>query len=163
MPAAPAKAVAPPTANEPCTWTITTDTGFSISGHLPTWADDDPSQNQLPVDRLGIALSDINHHHDVCGEILALPLRTPEDHGRHDQAVPVLCGSIDCNPYAAAPELRVPVFNFHLVDDYRIEALGPDGITELAAILRAHADALDQRVRPALIEARNDWARHRAN
>ncbi|WP_329362400.1 hypothetical protein OG896_03985 [Streptomyces sp. NBC_00669] len=146
------------------TWTITTDTGFSISGHLPPWATDDPSEHQLPVDRLGIALSDINHHQDVCGH--ALPLRTPDgsDEPGHDtDPVPVFSGSIDCDPYATEPEPRIPVFNFRLVDDYRMEALGPEGITELAAAFRAHAEVLDTHVRHALIEARGDWARQHTN
>ncbi|WP_328465583.1 DUF6907 domain-containing protein [Streptomyces sp. NBC_00448] len=148
-----------PATDQPRTWTIATDTGFSISGLLPPWATDDPSGHQLPVDRLGIALSDINHHQEICGQILKLTLQTPDDQGR-DDAAPVFCGSIDCDPYATEPDLRVPVFNFHLVDDYRLEALGPDDITELATTFRAHADVLDHHVRPALVEARSDWARN---
>jgi hypothetical protein len=135
----------------PRTWTITTDTGFTISGHLPPWATDDPSAHQVPIDQLGIALSDINHHQDVCGQTLPLPVNTPNTQDQDDQAVPVFCGSIDCDPYATEPELRTPVFNYH------IEALAPDDITRLATLLRTHADELDHHVRPALVQARNDW------
>ncbi|MEW1862730.1 hypothetical protein AB0399_20560 [Streptomyces sp. NPDC088194] len=147
-----------PATDQPRTWTITTDTGFSISGHLPPWATDDPSEHQLPVDRLGIALSDINHHQEIHGQ--TLPLRTPDPCHPDAQSVTVFRGSIDCDPYATEPDLRVPVFNFHLVDDYRLEALGPDDITELATTFRAHADLLDHHVRPALIQARRDWQLH---
>ncbi|BBA98163.1 hypothetical protein RVR_4243 [Actinacidiphila reveromycinica] len=43
----------PPATGKPRTWTITTDTGFSISGHLPSWAADNPGEHRLPVDRTG--------------------------------------------------------------------------------------------------------------
>lgn len=153
--------VSTPTVNTPRTWTITTDTGFSISGHLPHWAADDPSEHQLPVDRLGISLSDINHHQDICGQ--TLPLHCPDPHHRNGRPIPVFHGSIDCDPYATEPELRIPVFNFQLVDDYSIDTLDPDDITHLAATFRAHADLLAHHVRPALVAAREDWATHQSD
>ncbi|WUH92253.1 hypothetical protein OG900_20490 [Streptomyces sp. NBC_00433] len=141
------------------TWTVTTDSGIAVSGHLPYWDEGDPSESEVPLERLGVVLSDINHHRDVSGRFLAVevPARDGEPM-RTGEQVPVFCGAIDCDPYAPASEWRVPVFNFCLVDDYRVTALDPDGVAELAAVLREQADVLDNQVRPALAEARRDWA-----
>jgi hypothetical protein len=72
----------------------------------------------------------------------------------------VLWGSIDCIPYAEDPEPRIPVVNIAIIEDYWINDLDPDGLTELAARLRAQADRLENEIRPRLIAARTDWAHH---
>ncbi|SDO51832.1 DUF6907 domain-containing protein [Actinacidiphila guanduensis] len=143
------------------TWTITTDTGFSISGHLPDWAEEDPSAQGVPIERLGLMLSDINHHRGFVG--CPLPVHVPDGRtGTATESVEVLHVGIDCDPYAPEPELRQPVANLCLVDDYMVPGLDPDGLARLAAALRAHADLLDGEVRAALVRARGDWADSRS-
>jgi len=141
------------------TWTVTTDGGIDVSGHLPFWDEGDPSESGVPLERLGVVLSDINHHREVSGRFLTLdvPARDGEPRSVGEQ-VPVFCGGIDCDPYAPEPQLRVPVFNFRLVDDYCVTGLDPDGVSALAALLREQADLLEDEVRPALAQARRDWA-----
>jgi hypothetical protein len=39
-----------------------------------------------------------------------------------------------------------------------ILGLDPNGLADIATKLRAHADLLDHKVRPALVAARKDWA-----
>jgi len=72
----------------------------------------------------------------------------------------VFWGSIDCSPYAEDPEPRVPVVNIAIVDDFWIMGLDPDGLTGIAAQLRAQADRLDHEIRPRLIACRDDWSTH---
>lgn len=155
----PAHSAPPPAADAGRTWTITTDEGLSVTGHLPAWAEDDPSESGIPLDRLGTVLSDINHHLDTSGQLLRVR-SSPGASGPTDEEVPVFCGSIDCDPYSPDPHQRIPVFTFHLVDDHLITALDPEGVTALAAALRTQADILDHEVRPTLLAARDDWTRN---
>ncbi|WP_328911758.1 MULTISPECIES: hypothetical protein [unclassified Streptomyces] len=86
------------------TWTITTDEGLSVTGHLPTWAEDDPSESGVPLDRLGAVLGDINHHRDTSGQLLRVR-SSPGAFGSTNEKVPVFCGSIDCDPYTPTSAL----------------------------------------------------------
>jgi hypothetical protein len=138
------------------TWSVTTTTGFTVSGHLPAWADEDPSESGVPLGRLSIVLEDVGHRSSFEGQLL--PARSPACEG--DAAGHILWGSIDCNPYVEDPAPRVPVANVALVADYWINDLDPAGVADLAAKLRAQADRLDDEVRPALVAARADWAAH---
>jgi hypothetical protein len=142
------------TAVQTKTWTITT-TGPAITGHLPEWAEEDPSETGVPPDRLDIVLADICHYAEFSGQ----GMHVATDGGTGTFAV-VLGGSIECYPYAEHAAPRIPVVNLQIIDDYWINNLDPDHLTEITAKLRVQADYLDHEIRPALIAARADWATH---
>ncbi|MFJ5608355.1 ATP-binding protein [Streptomyces sp. NPDC093221] len=141
----------------PGTWTIATEGGAVVSGYLPEWAEDDPTEVGVPPDLLPSLLAQINHRSLFEGPML--PLAAPDVwDGVEEDAV--FEGSIDCDPYDEDPRLRMPVVNLHVAVGRWIPALDPQGLAEVTAKLRAHADFLDTKVRPALIAAREDWAAH---
>ncbi|MBM9435023.1 ATP-binding protein [Actinacidiphila bryophytorum] len=149
----------PPPWSTPGKWTITTDSGSATSGYLPAWAEDDPTEAHVPLDQLPERLAGINHRNFFEGPML--PLTAPDVwEGVEEDAV--FEGSIDCNPYDPDPGLRVPVVNLQVCVGRWILGLDPQRVAEVAAKLRTHADFLDEKVRPALIAAREDWAAHPA-
>jgi hypothetical protein len=144
----------------PGMWTITTVNGVQTSGYLPGWAEDDPSEVGVPLEMLGVRLADVSHRSFFEGQIIDVV--APDAHGKAEEEA-VFEASIDCTPYAEDPEPRVPVVDIHAYPEHWILGLGPAGVAEVAAKLRAQADRLDHEVRPALIAAREDWAaRHQA-
>lgn len=136
-------------------WSIATTAGDAISGHLPAWADHDPSATHVPLDQLSVELADISHRAYFDGQLLRVRKGSST---AADECV--LWGVLVCDPYAEEPDPRVPVVNVAVVDDHWITHLDPDGLAELAAKLRAQADRLDQEIRPQLVAARADWAAH---
>ena len=147
----------PPPWSTPGKWTITTNSGSATSGYLPAWAEDDPTEADVPVDQLPARLVGINHRNFFEGPMV--PLTAPDVWGGiEDDAV--FEGSIDCNPYDTDPHLRVPIVNLQVCVGRWALGLDPHGLAEVAAKLRAHADFLDEKVRPALVAAREDWAAH---
>ena len=151
----PARREQPSPWSAPGTWAITTTDGAVTSGYLPAWAEDDPTEIGVPAEELPQRLAQVNHR--TFFEGLMLPLTAPDlwDDVEEDS---VFEGSIDCNPYDPDPRLHVPVVNLQVSVGRYILSLGPDGLADIAAKLRAHADLLDHKVRPALIAARDDWA-----
>ncbi|MFI1097096.1 ATP-binding protein [Streptomyces sp. NPDC020917] len=141
----------------PGAWTITTTEGIAITGHLPAWAEDDPTEVNVPPQELSRRLAMINHRAFFDGP--TLPITAPDlwDGVEEDS---VLEGSIDCNPYDPDPGMRMPVVNLQVSVGRWILGLDPQRLSDIAARLRAHADVLDHKVRPALIAARDDWASH---
>jgi hypothetical protein len=137
------------------TWNITTTNGYTTTGHLPAWAEDDPSTTGIPPQHLGTELAGINHHQPFPGQSVTVSVTDDPGIG----AV-ILSGSIDCAPYSEDPASRQPVVNLQLIDDYWFLNLTPEQLTTLAAQLRAQADHLDHTVRPALTAAREDWTTH---
>ncbi|WP_405583912.1 DUF6907 domain-containing protein [Streptomyces sp. NBC_01190] len=140
------------------TWTVSTTAGYRAKGYLPSWADEDPSEEGVPLDRLPIRLIDIRHCEFFDGQ--SLPVRSPAAGGEAASRAwkeQVLWGNIVCSPYAEDPGLRIPVANVAVVDDYWISDLDPEGVAALAAALRAQADRLDHEVHPRLIAIRADW------
>jgi anti-sigma regulatory factor (Ser/Thr protein kinase) len=147
----------PPPWSTPGRWTVTTDSGAATSGYLPAWAEDDPTEASVPLDELPERLAGINHRNFFEGPMV--PLTAPDVwEGVEEDAI--FEGSIDCNPYDPDSALRVPVVNLQVCVGRWILGLDPPGVAEVAAKLRAHADLLDEKVRPALIAAREDWATH---
>ena len=140
------------------TWTVTTDTGLIVSGYLPSWAREDPSQTGMSVERLWKVLADICHWAEFPGQ----SVRVACDGGPGTDAV-VLGGSIDHHPYAAdvpitpTPAAVLPVVNLQIIGDYWVHDLGPGQLAVIIGKLRAQADFLDHELRPALIAARADW------
>jgi hypothetical protein len=138
------------------TWTITTTNGTSATGYLPGWADDDPSQTGVSVDRLHILLQDIVHETNFSGQVMRL---APREQGPGEDTE-VFVSSLVCTLETEGQEPPIPVVNIHLIEDFWIIGLGPNGIAEIAAALRAQADRLDHEVRPRLIAYRDDWTTH---
>ncbi|UWE07686.1 ATP-binding protein [Actinacidiphila bryophytorum] len=150
----------PPPWSTPGKWTITPDTGPATSGYLPAWAEDDPTEANVPLDQLPERLAAVNHRNFFEGPMM--PLTAPDVwEGAEEDAV--FEGSIDCNPYDPDPRLRAPLVNLQVCVGRWITGLDPDGLAEVAAKLRSHADFLDAKVRPALIAAREDWAAHHSD
>jgi hypothetical protein len=148
----------PPVAAAARRWTITTESGAKVSGHLPAWAEKDPSET-VRDDRLQISLSDLTHW--TCFDGQTVPLDAPGfDKDRYTGPSEILRGSIDCRPYATDPAERVPLVNVELTDDHWINNLDPEGVADLAAKLRAQAERLTNEVLPALLAAREDWTKN---
>jgi hypothetical protein len=142
----------------PGKWTITTEGGSVTSGYLPAWAEDDPSEFDVPLHLLPIRLADVSHRNFFEGQMMAIV--APDARGEADEDA-VFEGSIDCNPYAEDPSQRVPVVNIQVCLEHWILGVDPKGLTEIASKLRAQADRLDEEVLPSLIAAREDWAARR--
>lgn len=151
----PARREQPAPWSTPGTWAITTTGGAVTSGCLPAWAEDDPTEIGVPAEELPQRLAQVNHRAFFEGPML--PLTAPDlwDGVQEDS---VFEGSIDCNPYDPDPRLRVPLVNLQVSVGRWMLGLDPDGLADIAAKLRAHADLLDHKVRPALAAAREDWA-----
>jgi hypothetical protein len=141
----------------PGKWTITTSAGFGTSGYLPEWAEDDPSESDVPLDMLRVRLGSMNHRTFFEGPIM--PVSTTDTKGDVEEDA-VFEGSLDCNPYDQDPRLRVPVVNIQVCLGRWILGLNPQGLEEIAAKLRAQADRLHDEILPALIAARDDWTAH---
>ncbi|MBD0739057.1 DUF6907 domain-containing protein [Streptomyces sp. CBMA29] len=141
--------------DERLTWTITTTIGYTATGYLPVWADDDPSATDVPPQRFATELADITHHQAFSGQLMAVSVTDAPG-----TETVILSGSIDCAPYSEDPTARLPVVNLQLVDDYWLHNLDPDQLATIATQLRTQADHLDHEVRPALIAARDDWTTH---
>ncbi|MFF7156960.1 DUF6907 domain-containing protein [Streptomyces sp. NPDC008139] len=141
----------------PGAWTITTVNGFTTSGYLPAWAEDDPSEIDVPMDALALRLTEIGHRALYEGQIVGMAT-WPSTSQVEEEAV--FEAAIDCNPYDPDPAQREPVVNIHIVPGRWIPGLDPDGVADVATKLRAQADLLTDVVRPALIAAREDWSAH---
>ena len=140
---------------EDARWSIATASGGTFTGYLPGWATQNPSEDDVPVNLLDATLAGVCHYVDFD----ALGLRTAADDGQGVDAT-VLGSAIECTPYAEDPEIRLPVVNLQIIEDYWVDGLDPDELAEIAAGVRAQADRLQHEVLPALIAARADWAAH---
>lgn len=142
-------------------WTIRTINGITVSGHLPGWAEDDPSQTGVDPSRLPVTLADVAHRRAFDG----IPLRAFTTDGGPDH--PVLLDAcqpeIQCHPYPD-PDLPgepcVPVVNIQIAPECWMTDLGPTELVDLAQQLHTLADRLTNEVAPALTAARADWATH---
>lgn len=136
-------------------WVITTTGGEAVRGYLPDWAEEDPSWNGVPPDRLHVALADITHEAGLGG--LVLPVTRGQ--GRAEESA-VLAVTIGCKPFGEDGEPSIPVASVQIVGDFWLTGLDPDGAAEFGRCLRTLGDLLVTRVRPALAAARADWDRH---
>ena len=139
----------------PGKWTIAAEGGSVTSGYLPAWAEDNPSEVDVPLDLLPTRLAGINRRNFFEGAMMLLTTTETRDDAEEDA---VFEGSIDCNPYDADTRLRVPVVNIQVCLGRWILGLDPQGLAEITSKLRAQADRLHDEVLPALIAARDDWA-----
>ncbi|MET8325136.1 hypothetical protein [Streptomyces sp. NPDC005181] len=139
------------------TWSITTESGATVSGHLPAWSEDDPSKTDLPDDKLHLHLSDVTHHQAIPGQPMVINTPFGIDGGREIYEENVFCATITCSPHSPVPADRVPTATITVVEDCVMEDLDPQDVTDVAAKLRAQADRLNQ-VAQQLADARADWA-----
>jgi hypothetical protein len=139
-------------------WSITTTTGVTVTGHLPGWAETDPSQDGVPHDRLQTHVADIHHSQWFTGQTVTVDM-PGFDHDRYIGEYEALVPTMRCLPHSDDPADRVPVVVVDAVagSDHYIGPLDPDGVADLAAKLRAQADRLTNEVLPALVAAREDW------
>jgi len=144
------------------TWCISTTGGFTLTGYLPPWADEDPGATDVPLEKLSIELIDLAHRRPFDGQRMRIhhPAHADGDGQAGECEESVLDGHITCYPYSDDPQERTPYANVRVVDDFWLNNLTPEDLTKLAAQLRAQADHLEKNVAPILEEARNDWAAH---
>jgi hypothetical protein len=131
---------------------------------LPPWADEDPSETDVPLEKLSLTLIDLTHWQPFDGQTMHLHYPAHADGngkaGEGEGEDTLFNGNITCHPYSENPAERTPFANIHIVDDFWMNNLTPDDLTNLATQLRAQADHLDNEIRPALTAALTDWAAH---
>jgi hypothetical protein len=139
-------------------WTISTVNGVTVSGYLPAWADEDPSESGVSPERLSVTLVDIAHRRVFDGAVfLAFTTEGGLD-GAHP--VSVFQAEIQCSPCpdpTLPGEPVIPVVNIQISPECWMTDLGPDELANVAVRLRALVDRIEREVLPALIAARADW------
>lgn len=143
------------------TWSISTTGGITLTGYLPFWADEDPSESDVPLEELSVKLVDLAHRRPFDGQRMRVHNPAHADDVRLGAEESLFDGHITCHPYSEDPQERMPYANVRVVDDLWLNHLAPEGLTELAAQLRAQADHIEGDVIPALEEARSDWTGRR--
>lgn len=139
------------------TWTIATTSGYTASGYLPAWAEEDPSRTGVRPERLDIELSGLTHEAAFGGQFMRV-CPAAVDPGQDSV---VFAGSIQCGPHVGDDlRPRDPVVNIQLVDDLWLIDLDPAGVAEVAAHFHDFAELLLTKVVPELSAARADWAPH---
>ncbi|WP_329370087.1 hypothetical protein OG896_29110 [Streptomyces sp. NBC_00669] len=136
-------------------WRIAAAFGHAVSGYLPAWAENDPSEEGVPIEEFGVRLSDVSHCAEFEGQTVRV--RTSDRRGEQPAEEQILYGSIDCHPYAEDPEPRVPVVNINITNGCWVNDLDPAGLAAFIAKLRAQVDRLEGEVLPALVAACADW------
>ncbi|MFC4035821.1 DUF6907 domain-containing protein [Streptomyces polygonati] len=144
------------------TWSISTTGGFTLTGYLPPWADEDPSATDVPLEKLSIKLIDLAHWRPFDGQRMRIhhPAHADGDGQPGECEESVLDGHIACYPYSDDPAERTPYANVRVVDDFWLNNLTPEGLTKLATQLRAQAHHLETDLAPILEQARSDWTAH---
>ncbi|BBA98742.1 hypothetical protein RVR_5048 [Actinacidiphila reveromycinica] len=165
-PTVPSPAALPATESygTPCSvrqWAITTATGEQITGYLPPWAAEDPSEQDVPPQKLAARLADVCHYKEFPGQVLRA--YSPGNVTDEPEELEVMSSSITCTPYAPAPELALPVATVRVAGEYWMTDLDPTGVANLVAGLRAVADRLDHVVIPQLNTIRAEWTAHHAS
>lgn len=164
-----AKPVSPPTgsaktATEGRSWTISTDNGTTVTGHLPFWAEDDPSEADIPADMLPARLIAIAHWASLGGTTLEVFDSTSGVASGPTTVLNLFSSSIVCHPYHdpdVPDELHIPYVEVQITPGCCwMTGLDPDALTTLATTLRTLAENFESEVRPQLIAARADWAAH---
>jgi hypothetical protein len=139
------------------TWSISTTGSVTLTGYLPPWADEDPSQSDVPLDELSVKLIDLAHWQPFDGQRMRIHNPAHADGAGLAVEESLFDGHIACYPYSEDPQERTPYANVRVVDDLWLNHLTPDGLTRLTAQLRAQADHIEKAVTPILEAARNDW------
>lgn len=145
------------------TWSVSTAGGFIFTGYLPPWADEDPSDTEVSLERPSVKLIDLAHWRPFDGQRMRVhhPALADDAGNTGDVEDSLFGGHIVCYSYSEDPQERTPCANVRVVDDFWLNNLTPEDLTTLAAKLRTQADHLEKAVAPVLQEARNDWTARR--
>ncbi|SDN05747.1 DUF6907 domain-containing protein [Actinacidiphila guanduensis] len=141
-------------------WTITTTDGQKHSGPLGSWAEEDPSETDVPPESLTRHLEDLTLWAAFPGTSIAVQSKAFED-WETPVEYPVMRASLDCYPYEEDPARRVPLLNIELAPECSVIDLDPDRLAAFLAAMRAQLDLLEQVAGKALVEAREEWERIR--
>jgi hypothetical protein len=151
---------APKATAMPRRWTISADDGSVIAGHLPEWAQEDPTAYGVPVSQLPGVLGDMTHWADFEGALLrAHTTETGGATGSPAETV-VFASSIMCHPFPDPEHGSLPFAEVQITPDCWMTGLDPDALIALAATLRTLAGRIENDVHPLLLGARTDWAAH---
>jgi len=151
-------------------WTLTATDGWVVSGYLPGWADQDPSEADVPAEELSARLAEICHYQDFPGQrlrftvvsdnpafsVLSDLLPGPPPCTESDE-IEAFLGGIVCRALDDGSASHAPTVNMDILPGYVMDALTPDDLADLAVKLRAQADRIECDIRPKLIAAREDW------
>jgi DNA-binding XRE family transcriptional regulator len=141
------------------TWAITTTNGYTASGPLPAFADDDPSTTGVAPERLSAELTDILHWTAFGGQYMRV---CPAALDPGEDSV-VLTAHLQCAPYAEEPQRRVPLLNIQIAADLWLINLDPGAALEVADRFEEFVHLLRGTAVPAAVAARTEWAaRHPA-
>lgn len=142
-------------------WTITTKQGARVSGYLPPWSRLDPTTHNIAADRLEMFVSDVTHTHYWDGQLVD-DANLPSGKGRYRGEAAILCPQMNLQPFSDDPRDLAPTVSVELVEggDDWIEYLDPEALANFAARLHAAAERLTNEVLPALVSAREDWAKN---
>lgn len=144
------------------TWTIATEHGAKISGHLPVWSEDDPSVSGVETNSLGMHVSDVIFTRAYAGQLMTVDAPLGVNHAQEVAEDEVFRARFRCMPYSGDPEDRIPHATVTLLDNCDIDHLGPDDLSKLAGQLRSQSVVFDQAARD-LVAAREDWAKNGGN
>ncbi|MEW2518157.1 DUF6907 domain-containing protein [Actinacidiphila alni] len=151
------------TATRTAEWTVTAENGTTVTGHLPAWAEKDPSESGVPADLLETTLSDVGLYRYYPGQTATLDttVYATADGSRYNGPAPILRPQIVCRPHDDDPAERVPLVQLEVVEggDDWIPNLDPAGVISLADGLCEHAGRL-YGVAADLADARADWLHH---
>ncbi|MBY8879729.1 DUF6907 domain-containing protein [Actinacidiphila acidipaludis] len=141
---------------KPRQWTLRSDTGVTVFGYLPPWAEEDPSDDNIPVKKLRFRLSDITHERVYDAPQMTVRGPFGDDGALEDVDSRVFAPQIWCGPHSDYPEERQPYAFITVLEECVIDHLGPQEVADIAGKLRAQADVLDQAAID-LAAARADW------
>jgi hypothetical protein len=141
-------------------WTITTTDGQKHSGPLSSWAEEDPSETDVPPGSLARRLEDLTLWAAFPGTSIAVQSKAFED-WETPVEYPVMRASLDCYPYDEDPARRVPLLNIELAPECSVIDLDPERLAAFLAAMRTQLDVLEQVAGKALVEAREEWERIR--
>jgi hypothetical protein len=141
-------------------WTITTTDGQKLSGPLGSWAEEDPSETDVPPESLARRLEDLTLWAAFPGASIAVQSKAFED-WETPVEYPVMRASLDCYPYEEDPARRSPLLNIELAPECSVIDLDPDRLAVFLAAMRAQLDLLEQVAGKALLDAREEWERLR--
>ncbi|WUF62428.1 hypothetical protein OG530_19135 [Streptomyces decoyicus] len=141
------------------TWTLSVRGGGVFTGYLPPWADENPTETDVPAADLTFKLKDIAHQQYILGAPLNVftPAGCTEEPGVYEEHV--LSGYMSVAPHSEDTREHAPAVSLQLVEDHWLQDLGPDELADVIAKLRQQADRLAG-VHAHLIQARADWATH---
>ncbi|CAG6394095.1 hypothetical protein NMG29_32380 [Streptomyces cocklensis] len=139
------------------TWSISTTGRVTLTGYLPPWADEEPSESDVPLEELSVKLIDLADWRPFDGQRMRIHNPAHADGASLAVEESLFDGHIACYPYREDLQERTPYANVLVVNDLWLNHLTPEDLTRLTAQLRAQADHIEKDVTPILEAARNDW------